>query len=30
AAITGHTTGIICEAEVTKGVVSVRIMNSRG
>ena len=30
ATVTGHTTGIICEAEVTRGVVSVRIMNSRG
>jgi PmbA protein len=30
AAVTGHTAGIICEAEVTRGVVSVRLMNSRG
>ena len=29
-AVTGHTPGIICEAEVAKGVISVRIMNSRG
>jgi PmbA protein len=29
-AVTGHTPEIICEAEVTKGAVSVRIMNSRG
>jgi PmbA protein len=28
--ITGHTPGIICEAGVTKGVVSVHIINSRG
>ncbi len=28
-AVTGHTPGIICEAEVTRGVVSVRLMNSR-
>lgn len=30
AAITSHTPGIVCEAEVTKGTVSVHIMNSRG
>ncbi len=30
AAITGHTPGIICEAGVSRGAVSVRIMNSRG
>lgn len=30
ARITQHTPGIICEAEVTKGVVSVRLLNSRG
>ncbi len=30
AAVTGHTPGIICEAGVTSGVVSVRLMNSRG
>jgi len=29
-AVTGHTPGIICEAGVTKGVISVQIMNSRG
>lgn len=29
-AVTKHTPGIICEAEVTRGVVSVRLMNSRG
>ena len=29
-AVTGHTPSIICEAEVAKGVISVRIMNSRG
>jgi len=29
-AVTKHTPGIICEAEVTKGVVSVRLLNSRG
>jgi len=29
-AVTGHTPGIICEAEVTRGVVSVQLMNSRG
>jgi PmbA protein len=29
-AVTGHTSGIICEAGVSKGVVSVRIINSRG
>jgi PmbA protein len=29
-AVTGHTPEIICEAEVTKGMVSVRIVNSRG
>jgi PmbA protein len=29
-AVTGHTPGIICEAGVSKGVVSVRIINSRG
>jgi len=28
--VTGHTPGIICEAEVAKGVISIRIMNSRG
>jgi len=30
AAVTAHTPGIVCEAEVAKGVVSVHIMNSRG
>jgi len=30
AAVTGHTPGIICEAGVSRGVVSVRIINSRG
>jgi len=30
AAITSHTPGIVCEAEVTKGTVSVQVMNSRG
>ncbi len=30
ATVTTHTPGIICEAEVTKGVSSVRIINSRG
>ena len=29
-AVTGHTPEIICEAEVSKGMVSVHIMNSRG
>jgi PmbA protein len=29
-AVTGHTPEIICEAEVAKGMVSVRIVNSRG
>ncbi len=29
-AVTNHTPGIICEAEVSKGVISVRILNSRG
>jgi len=29
-AVTRHTLGIICEAEVSRGVVSVRLMNSRG
>jgi len=29
-AVTGHTPDIVCEAEVSRGVVSVRIMNSRG
>ncbi len=30
AAITGHTPGIMCEAGASRGVISVRIMNSRG
>ena len=30
AKVTGHTPGIVCEAGVNKGVISVRIMNSRG
>jgi len=30
ATVTGHTPGIICEAEVAKGAISVRIINSRG
>jgi len=30
AKVTGHTRGIVCEAGVNKGVISVRIMNSRG
>jgi PmbA protein len=30
AAITGHTPGIICEAGVSRGVISVSIINSRG
>ncbi len=30
AAVTVHTPGIICEAEVTRGVASVRLVNSRG
>ena len=30
ATVTGHTPGIVCEAEVARGVVSVRIINSRG
>jgi PmbA protein len=29
-AVTGHTPGIICEAEVSRGTVSVRLINSRG
>jgi len=29
-AVTNHTPGILCEAEVSKGVISVRILNSRG
>ena len=29
-AVTGHTPDILCEAEVTRGTVSVRLMNSRG
>ena len=29
-AVTDHTPGIICEAGVTKGVISVRLINSRG
>ncbi len=29
-AVTRHTPGIICEAEVSRGVISVRLMNSRG
>jgi len=28
--VTRHTPGIICEAEVSRGVISVRLMNSRG
>jgi len=30
AAVTGHTKGIMCEAGVSRGVISVRIINSRG
>ncbi len=30
AAITGHTPEIVCEAAVTKGIISARIINSRG
>ncbi|OGO02169.1 MAG: peptidase C69, partial [Chloroflexi bacterium RBG_13_52_12] len=30
AAITGHTPGIICEAGVSRGVITVRLINSRG
>ncbi len=30
AAITGHTPGIMCEAGVSRGVIIVRILNSRG
>jgi len=30
AAVTGHTPGIICAAEVSRGTVSVRLINSRG
>jgi len=30
AKVTGHAPGIVCEAGVNKGVISVRIMNSRG
>jgi PmbA protein len=30
AAVTGHTPGIICEAGVSRGVISVRLLNSRG
>ena len=30
AAVTRHTPGIICEAGVSRGVISVRIINSRG
>ena len=30
AAVTSHTPGIVCEAEVSRGIVSVGIMNSRG
>ncbi|HUT68448.1 MAG TPA: TldD/PmbA family protein [Dehalococcoidales bacterium] len=30
AAVTGHTPGIMCEAGVSRGVISLRIMNSRG
>lgn len=30
ATITGHTAGIICEAGVSRGIISVRIINSRG
>jgi len=30
AAVAGHTPGIICEAEVSRGEVSVRLVNSRG
>ena len=30
AAVTGHTPGIICEAGVHRGTISVRLMNSRG
>jgi PmbA protein len=30
AAVTGHTPGIMCEAGVSRGVISVRIINSRG
>ena len=30
AAVTGHTKGIICEAGVSRGVITVRIINSRG
>ncbi|MFC1967050.1 TldD/PmbA family protein [Chloroflexota bacterium] len=30
AAITGHTPGILCEGEVSRGVISVKIINSRG
>jgi PmbA protein len=29
-AITAHTPGIICEAEVSRGIINVRIINSRG
>ena len=29
-AVTAHTPGIVCEADVTKGTISVRIINSRG
>jgi len=30
AAITGHTPGIICEAGVSRGIITVRLLNSRG
>jgi PmbA protein len=30
AAVTAHRTGILCDAEVSRGVVSVRLLNSRG
>ncbi len=30
ATVRGHTPDIVCEAEVTKGVISIRIINSRG